>query len=67
VAIISISLARFFGQVVVFGEILGHVVELPAGGVQLGQPFVRYGVAKTGSGLGERGPGQGQTARQPSW
>ncbi len=48
-----------FGDVVVLGKILGHMVELPAFGIQLGQSFGRDGIAKAGARFreGRSGPG----------
>ena len=61
------QLGAIFGRhVVVFGEILLHVVQLPAVGVQLGQRVPEMGVPKNLPASVNDGPGHGQTARQPS-
>ena len=54
-AIISISRGRFsVGDVVVLGDVLGDVVQLPAGGVELGQHLGRDRRAELAPRLGER-------------
>ena len=63
-AISSVAVLR--REVVILGEVLGDVVDLPALRVELGQLLVGDRRAEPLAGLRERRPGHGQTARQPS-
>ena len=47
-------IAVLIGHVVVFGEVLGDVIEFPAGGIQFGESFRRNRRAEELAGLGKR-------------
>ena len=67
-AISAISLVAVLGgDVVVLREVLGEVVELPAVGVERRERVGGDRRAERLPASANDGPGQGQTARQPSW
>ena len=69
VPIISISRSRLLGaRLWVSAGVLGDVVELPALRIELDSCLGRDRLAEAGFPASVNdGPGQGQTARQPSW
>ena len=54
-------------HVMVLGEVLVHVVQLPPPAVELGERLRGDRLTEGHAGLVNEGPGHGQTALQPSW